>query len=99
MAFTKSVLPKDSLQSIINQFALIEKEGLGMTVILECFDKPSKITSGYFVFFDIGTRQILLADYFSGKEADGYGLTNYWGIGLVGTTKNYASSFRKRMKQ
>jgi hypothetical protein len=61
--------------------------------------EPSKVTTGYFTFFDIATKKILLNDYCSAKEVDGYGLTKYWGISIVGTTKNYAASFRKRLKQ
>jgi hypothetical protein len=99
VTYTKNTIHPDSVQAFINAYNITEKEGIGLAVILECFEKDSKTTSGYFTFFDIASKKILLSDYFSGKEADGYGLTNYWGVSLVGTTSNYASLFRKRLKQ
>jgi len=98
VTYAKNIVPQDSLQSYINRYSLIEKEGVGLAVILECFDKVTNKTSGYFTFFDIASKKILISDYFIGKEVDGYGLTNYWGISIVGTTKNYASSYRDKAK-
>lgn len=99
VSFVKNTISKDSIQHYLNAFEFAEKSGIGFIVFLENFHKPSKTTTGYFTFFDIATKKILLNDYFSGKEVDGYGLTNYWGIGIIGTTKNYAAGFRKRAKQ
>lgn len=95
VTYEKNVIPQDSLQSIVGAYILKEKEGIGMVVILECLDKPTNKTSAYFTFFDIASRKILKSDYVSEKEVDGYGLTNYWGVSIVGITKNYASAYRK----
>jgi hypothetical protein len=96
----KRPIAKDSLQSIVEKYPLTEKEGLGLVVILETFEKDTKRVYAYFTFFDIATHKVLLADYFNSKEADGYGLTNYWGIGIGGTTQNYiADVFKPKAKE
>lgn len=95
----KRPIHKDSLESIVRKYPLTEKEGLGLVVILEAFEKDTKRVYAYFTFFDIASRKVVLADYFNSKEADGYGLTNYWGIGMVGTTKIYiADEFKPKAK-
>ena len=94
----KHYIRYDSLQSFINTYDLKEAEGIGLVMIVECFDKNTNRTSGYFTFFDIATKKILLADYIDQKEADGYGLKNFWGISLNGVSSNYAASYRKKLK-
>jgi len=96
--YTKNTILLDSIQQMVNKYQLKEKDGIGLVVIVESFDKNTVKTSVYFTFFDIATKKVLVADYFVGKEADGYGLTAYWGTSLKGITGNYASSFRKRIK-
>jgi hypothetical protein len=98
VTYIKHIINKDSLQQFIGRYTLSEKEGIGLVMIVECFDKKSARTSGYFVWFDISTRKIIKADYVDQKEADGYGMVNYWGIGLGGVSTNYAAAYRKKLK-
>lgn len=89
----KRRIPKDSLENIIKNYAITETERLGFVVILETFERNIKRVYGWFTFFDIATRKVVLADYFNSKEADGYGLTTYWGIG--GTTQMHVADVFK----
>lgn len=51
-------------------------------------------------FFDIATKKVLMSDYFSAREADGYGMINYWGTGLNATFGKYISDvYRKKLRQ
>ncbi len=53
-----------------------------------------------FVFFDIATKQIIIADKFDGNNADGYGLPHYWAEGVTATIGLYAPDvFRKNKKK
>ncbi|HNP19713.1 MAG TPA: hypothetical protein PKL31_14845 [Fulvivirga sp.] len=98
VAPTKTLINKDSLQAYVNAFDFPDKSGIGVIVFLECFEKPTKTTSGYYTFIDLSSKEIMLADYFSGREVDGYGLTKYWGISIMGTHNVYTSNFRKKLK-
>jgi hypothetical protein len=93
----KHYIHTDSVQSFINKYVLTETEGIGLVMIVECFDKNTNRTSGYFTFFDIATKKVLLTEYMDQKEADGYGVKNFWGISLNGITSNHAGNYRKKM--
>lgn len=100
VSMVKHNIHADSIQSIINSYNINEKEGIGFVVIVECFEKITKRSTAYFVFFDIASKKIIMSDYFGGKEADGYGLINYWGVGMNATFGKYiADVYRKRAKQ
>lgn len=90
------LLNKDDLQDFVNHYQITEKEGIGHVVIVEYFSKESEISSAYFVFFDIATKKILMSDKYMGKEADGYGLVNFWGTAMVNTFAKYVNNIYKR---
>jgi hypothetical protein len=96
---TKYTFPIDDIQNIIRRYKLTEKSGIGFVVNIECFEKETKKCSGYYTFFDIETKKVLMSDYFVAKEADGYGLEHYWGTGLNATFGKYvADVYRKKLK-
>ena len=71
----------------------------GFLVIVECFEKSTNISTAHFTFFDIKTRDIIMSDRYSAKEADGYGLSNYWGQAIFETFNKYAAYvYRKNLK-
>jgi hypothetical protein len=76
-------IPKDSLQAMINRYDTKTLAGIGFVEIMECFYKPKKETSIWYVFFDIQSKKIL--DSYEGfnKDADSYhGLAEYWVVGV-----------------
>ena len=44
-------IPLDALAAIASTYQLSEKEGIGYTIIFECFDREAKTVSAYMVFF------------------------------------------------
>lgn len=92
LADTKVKIPVDSIQSYIYNYDIKQKEGIGFTIIVECFYKKKEASSAYFTFFDIATKKILMCDYFSTSHANGIGLTNHWGFGLHYTVDSYISN-------
>lgn len=70
---SKSDLPK--MVALYNKGD--KKEGLGLSFIIECFDKSKVQASLWVVFFDIETKKILLSKYCVGKPV-GFGIRNYW---------------------
>jgi len=96
---TKHSISPDSIQSIISSYQIKENEGIGFVVIVECFEKERKTSTAYFTFFDIASKKVIMSDYFGANDADGYGLTNYWGVGLNATFAKYvADIYRKKLK-
>ena len=98
VAVTKHSISKDSIQSFIYDYKLTEKEGIGFVVILECFDNASKRTSGYFTFFDIATKQVLMSDYISSRDGNSYNHVLDWGAALVIAFKKYLKVYEENNK-
>lgn len=92
VSLLKTTIPKDSIQSIVNNYKVKQKEGIGFTIIVECFNKAKEASSAYFIFFDIATKKVIMADYFSTSHADGIGLTKHWGYGFHYTVESYISN-------
>lgn len=88
----KTTIHKDSIQEIVNNYQIKQKEGIGFTIIVECFNKDKEASSAYFTFFDIASKKIIMSDYFSTSHADGIGLTRHWGYGFNYTVDSYISN-------
>ncbi|MGB4843495.1 MAG: hypothetical protein WBP16_03460 [Ferruginibacter sp.] len=91
VSLIKNHINIDSLQGIINNYETTRKEGIGFSIIVECFDKSTNRSSAYFTFFDIATKKIIMTDYFSTNHASGAGLSKYWGRGFYITVDSYIS--------
>lgn len=100
VSLIKTIIPRDSLQVIVNNYQVKQKEGIGFTIIVECFDKDKEASSAYFTFFDIATKKVIMSDYFSTSHADGIGLTKHWGYGFHYTVNSYISNeFRSNLRK
>ena len=101
VSFSQHLIPKDSVQAMISRYQVAQTEGIGLVVILECFNKDKEGVSGYFVWFDIATKKIILSDYRVIKRyANGMGLTKHWGKGVDVFWHKYIDDvYRKRMKR
>jgi len=79
----------DSIQPHLRKYELTENSGVGLVIFVEGFKKLTNETSVFYVFFDIKTKDILMMDYVVNDDADGYGLTAYWGVGLRNNFRKY----------
>ena len=85
-------IPKDSLQAIINKYDTKGMSGVGFVQIIECFYKPKKTATIWYVFFDISSKKILDAFETSNNDADSYhGLSEYWAVGVGSGLGSYLS--------
>lgn len=90
---------KDSIQSIIHSYHMNHKEGIGLSVIVECFDKHKDEASAYFTFFDIATKAVISTDCITVADPSGIGLTSHWGSALTTAFKYYLKhTYKKRLK-
>jgi trans-2-enoyl-CoA reductase len=55
----------------------VKKEGIGLSFIVENFNKGSQMATVYVTFFDIASKKVLISEKLSGK-AMGIGMRNYW---------------------
>lgn len=65
------------LSEIVEDYDLQETTGIGMSVIIENLNKYDETVTGFFLFFDVGSREILWTAKTSGP-AGGKGMTSHW---------------------
>jgi hypothetical protein len=79
----QSSISIDSLQNIVNKYNTNGKSGIGFVQVVECFYKPKKRSSMWFIFFDISSKKILDTFENTNPDADSWkGLATYWSVGL-----------------
>ena len=67
----------DYIQSIVANYPLINKSGIGLIFITECLNKSYGGAYYHVVFFNMSTKEILLHERIQGMVI-GNGLRNYW---------------------
>lgn len=72
----------EQLQLIISDYIIEQHEGVGVSLVIEEFNKPMEEVSIIFTFFDLKTKRILYAVRSFG-EAGTYGMELHWRTGLT----------------
>ena len=82
------LIAKSEIPKMISEYKDGDKhEGLGLTFIVESFDKSNELGSFWVVFFDIKTKLVLFSEHCSGEPL-GFGLRNYWAGSLKHVLKD-----------
>jgi len=83
-------IPLDTLGTMISNYNLQSKSGLGLVLIPETFSKPTEKATTWVVFFDIGSRRIIYKTKIYGKCSH-MGYTAHWASGVVEGFKYFAN--------
>lgn len=70
-------IDESKIGEYIAEYDLGDKSGLGITYILESFNKIEEKGYAYFVLFDIKTKKVIKSARLEG-EARGFGFRNHW---------------------
>ena len=84
-------IPQEDLAGMIGKYSPAATEGIGLVFIMEKFDKASETGAIWVTFFDIASKNVLLADRLTEKAA-GFGFRNYW----VKTAYNALEEIQKK---
>jgi hypothetical protein len=74
------------------------KDGIGVVIVVESFDKIKEQAFGYITFFDVATKKVLYKHKLVG-EAGGFGFRNYWAGAIHNWLKYTKSRVMKDMKK
>jgi hypothetical protein len=74
------------------------KQGIGITVVVESFDRIKEQAFGYITFFDISSRKVLYKHRLIG-DAGGIGFRNYWAGAIYKWTKYTKGRVMKDIKK
>jgi hypothetical protein len=70
-------IPYDTIKQIIKGYKFPEKTGVGLMFIMETMDKPGAVSLMHVVFFNMATKDILMAEKMSGTVG-GFGFRNFY---------------------
>ena len=71
----------EKIGSIVTDYSVLEESGIGISIIIEMFEKETENVWGYITFFDIRSRELLYV-YRSSGRASGMGMEVHWRTGL-----------------
>lgn len=92
-------IPKEDIPKITDAYNITEfKEGIGVVLLVESFNKIREMGFGYIVFFDVKTKEVLYYHELIG-EAKGFGFRNYWAGAIYNWMKYTRSRVMKDMKK
>lgn len=74
------------------------KDGIGVVMVVESFDKVRELGTAYIAFFDIATKQLLYTHRVVG-EAGGIGFRNYWAGAIHNWMKYVRGAVRKDIRK
>lgn len=78
MVYNEGKLDANEIPAMVKKYTPdIKKEGVGLSFIVENFNKNTQMADIYVTFFDIASKKVLLTEKVSGK-AMGVGIRNYW---------------------
>lgn len=92
MSFTTEKISRTTIDSLVANYPDSDiKEGIGVSFIVENFDKTTETASVYVTFFDIKTKKVLLCNLLIGKPS-GVTLRNFW----LGAIKDIIKQITKK---
>ena len=87
-------ITKDEIAKHLNNYPL-KHSGVGLVFMVENLNKTNKVMSGYFVWFNMTNKEIILSERVSGRPSHG-GMSSYWGKSFIPATKLYVDYFYKK---
>jgi hypothetical protein len=92
-------IPKEEIPSITQAYHITEfKEGIGVVLLVESFNKIREMAFGYIVFFDIQSKEVLYYHELVG-EPSGFGFRNYWAGAIHNWMKYTRGSVMRNMRK
>ena len=98
ISYTSEGLRTEHIATTLKSYELKEKEGVGLVVIVDQFDKKEEKSFVDYVFFDIDTRVVLWGLQIYGNTF-GVGMTNRWSNSLISTYYRFEMSIDDKIKK
>lgn len=98
MVYNEGKIERTEIDGMVKKYkAEVKKDGIGLSFIIENFNKGTQMADVYVTFFDIATKKILICEKVSGK-AMGIGMRNYWAGAIKAILKQIDASEYKNWK-
>ena len=98
MVYNEGKIDRTEIDGMVKKYkAEVKKDGIGLSFIIENFNKGTQMADIYVTFFDIASKKILICEKVSGK-AMGIGMRNYWAGAIKAILKQIDASEYKNWK-
>ncbi|MBL0329870.1 MAG: hypothetical protein IPP64_10755 [Bacteroidetes bacterium] len=98
MVYNEGKIERTEIDGMVKKYkAEVKKDGIGLSFIIENFNKGTQMADIYVTFFDIASKKILICEKVSGK-AMGIGMRNYWAGAIKAILKQIDASEYKNWK-
>jgi hypothetical protein len=94
ISYADSTLTKDEIALMISRYKSTQKEGLGLVLLAESYNKGKNEGSHYAVIFDIASKKVLLSQRFISPPG-GTGVRNFWAFSIYNTLNLLADHYTK----
>lgn len=92
------LMDKKTVSKVISKLGHGEKtEGIGVTFVVESFNKSTDEASIYVTVFDIKTKNVLILERIIGKPM-GIGLRNFWAGAVKHVIKQITTEYYSKWK-
>ena len=89
--YSRTKLSEDLIGKILKTYSLQEKNGTGVVIIIEAFDKNNEEAVGWVTLFDLKTLLVIKSNCFIGR-ASNKGMTKHWTNGIMRIIKKAKSN-------
>lgn len=96
IAYSAKEITEDELVKHIGNYN-VSGEGVGLVFVVENFNKLEEVGTMWVTFFDINTKQVLMAKHMSAKPG-GFGMRNYWARTVYEVLKDSGKQYKKWIK-
>jgi hypothetical protein len=98
MSFNPGKIERSDIDAMVKNYGTGDKKsGIGLTFIIENFNKGTETADIHVTFFDIATKKVLFTEKISGK-AMGVGMRNYWAGAIKSILKQIDAAEYKNWK-
>lgn len=98
MVYNEGKIERTEIDGMVKKYkAEVKKEGVGLSFIIENFNKGTQEATMFITFFDIATKKVLICEKISGK-AMGIGMRNYWAGAIKAILKQIDATEYKNWK-
>ncbi|WP_143307872.1 hypothetical protein [Chitinophaga vietnamensis] len=87
-------LKPEDVTKLVKGYNFNGKKGIGVMFVMDGMSKSDKAASMYVTVIDMGTRNVLMAERYSGK-AQGFGFRNYWAYTVHKVLDDLYSDYNK----
>ena len=97
-AYNEPNYTPEQIEKFVQQYDLKDKEGIGILLLAESYNKAVEMATYHFVAINMNTGKVLFQERIKG-EPGGFGLRNYWAGSIHRVVEKIQKDYYKKWKE